>query len=177
MITCHARRRLTFVCCPRAMMECLARCRLAMFGAQGTCGHAMPDVVWLCVKSKDDDSIKHSTFCNCMWCTRSMMSCHTRHRLCVYHKGDNCMPHPMSCDHMFCPKAMMSCHAWCSPTVCDIQGKWLHATPNIVRPFVLPYDADGMPRPTSCDHMHLPKAMVACHALRVPIVFVVQGRW
>ena len=78
---------------------------------------------------------------------------------CVLPKGNDGMPRPTYSDRMY------------------IQGKWLHATPNIVRPFVLPYGADGMPRPLSCDNMHLPKAMMACHALRVPIVFVFQGRW
>ena len=58
------------VYCLRAMMACNARHRPFVFPAQGTCGHSISDVVWPCVKSKDDDSMTRSTTFDSMCCPR-----------------------------------------------------------------------------------------------------------
>ena len=52
------------------------------------------------------------------------------------------------------------------PTVCAVQKRLWHATPDVVRPCVLPKGDDGMPRPTSSDRVCCPKAAMSCHARR-----------
>ena len=58
------------------------------------------------------------------------------------------MPRLTSFDRVCCPKAMLACHARRRSIVCAAQTSCLHATPDVVRPFVLPKGDDGMPRPT-----------------------------
>ena len=55
------------------------------------------------------------------------------------------MPRPMSFDCVCCPRAVMSCHARRLPTMRAVQGRGCHATPEVVRSFVLPKGDDGMP--------------------------------
>ena len=70
----------------------------------------------------------------------------------------------------------MACHARRHLTMCDVLGRQWHATPAVVRPFVLPKGDDRMPRPMSFFRVCCPKALMACHALRRSTVFPVQGR-
>ena len=58
---------------------------------------------------------------------------------------------------------------------CAAQGRLWHATPDVVRPFMVSKGDDGMPCPMSFDRLCCPKAMMACHARRRLTVFVVQG--
>ena len=89
--------------------------------------------------------------------SRSMMACHTRHRLCVCHKGNICMPRPTWSDRVCCPWAMITCHTrcrliiFCYPremmacharycpmcrlTVYIAQWPWWHATPDVVESY------------------------------------------
>ena len=71
---------------------------------------------------------------------------------------------PNVADRVCCSRVVMSCHARRHLIVCAVLGRVCHATPNVVRQFVLPKGDDGMPRPTSFDRMCRPKAMMACHA-------------
>ena len=158
-------------------MACLARCRLTVFVAQGTYWHTMPVIVLLCVKSKDDDNMKHSTFFNCMWCPSYMIACHTRRSLTmcfaqrqwwhavpdvvrryVMSNGNYCTPRRTLSDRSCWPRELMACYAQRHPTMCVAQGQWWHVTPDIVCVCVT-------------------RVIFACHALRGPIVCVVQGRW
>ena len=103
------------------------------------------------------------------------------------------MPRPTSFDRVCCPRAMMACHARRGSTMCAVQRRCCHATPDIVRPSVLPkggevmprlmsFDcvqskgSDVMPHPTSSDHVCCPRAMMPCHAQRCSTMFAVQGR-
>ena len=48
--------------------------------------------------------------------------------------------------------------------------------PEVVRPFILPKDHEVMPRLALTGLLCSPRAMMACHARRPPIVCAVQGR-
>ena len=61
-------------------------------------------------------------------------------------------------------RAMMACDDRLCSTVFAVQGRQWHATPNAVRPFVLPKGDDGMPYPASFDRVCCLKAVMACHA-------------
>ena len=50
------------------------------------------------------------------------------------------------------------------PTVCAVQRRLWHATPDVVQPCVLPKGNDGMPCPTPFDCVCCPKAVMECHA-------------
>ena len=127
-------------------------------------------------------------------CPRAMMACHARRRPtvyavkgrrwhatpdvvrpCVLQKGEDGMPRQTPFDRV-CPKAMMACHARRRSTVCAAQRRWWHATPDVVRPCVLPKGDDGMPRPTSLERVCCPKAMMTCHARRRSTVCAAQRR-
>ena len=79
------------------------------------------------------------------------------------------------------------------PTVCAVQRRLWHATPDVVQPCVLPKGDDGMPRPTLSYRVCCPKAVMSSHARcyrlcvlskggdvmprpTLPCVCVVQGR-
>ena len=107
---------------------------------------------------------------------RAVMECHPQVvRLFVLPKGDSGMPRLTSFDRVCFPKAMMACHARRRSTVCAVQRRCCHATPDVVQPCVLPkggdvmpcppssdrvlsYGGDVMPRPTSFDRVCFPKA-------------------
>ena len=46
----------------------------------------------------------------------------------------------------------------------------------VVRPFVLPKEDDGMPRPMSSDYVYCPREVMACHARRRLTVCAAQRR-
>ena len=52
------------------------------------------------------------------------------------------------------------------PTVCAVQGRGCHATPDVVRLCVLSKSNDVMQRPMESDHVCCPMAVMACHARR-----------
>ena len=97
-------------------------------------------------------------------------------------------------DHVCCSKAVISCHARRLSIVCAALRRLWHATPDVVRPCVLPKGDDGMPRPTSFDRfvqakgndgmprptlfhrVCCPKVMMSCHARRHSIVCAAQRR-
>ena len=94
-------------------------------------------------------------------CPTAMMACHARHSTVCAAKGDDVMQRPMLFNCVCCPKAVMSCHARRRPTLRDAQRHRWHATPDVVRPCVLPKGDDGMPRLTLFD--------------RRLTVFIIQG--
>ncbi len=55
--------------------------------------------------------------------------------------------------------------------------KLLHATPDVVRPFVLSKGYDGMPCPTPSDRVCCPRAMMAWHTRRRSTVCAAQRQW
>ena len=76
--------------------------------------HATPEVLRSCVQSKGGNGMPDVV------------------RPCALSKGDDGMSCLMSFDHVYCPKAVMTCHAQRRPTVRVVQGRWFHATPDIV---------------------------------------------
>ena len=130
----------------------------------------------------------------CMFCLE-LKQCHASHDRCGQATADRCVHACLTMtDCLCCPRAMMACHAWLWPTVFVGPRKWWHAAPDAVRPCVLSMGYDGMPRPTTADRLCLskgddgmprptpsdrvcyPRAMMAWHARRWPIVCAVQGR-
>ena len=128
-------------------------------------------------------------------CPRAVMSCHAqRYRPCVLSEGGDVMPRPTSFDRVCCPKAgmachsrrrsdrvyyqktVMSCHACCLSTLCAALRRCWHATPDVVRPCVLPKGDDGMPRPTSFDNVFCLRAVMSCHARRRSTTCAALGR-
>ena len=85
-------------------------------------------------------------------------------RPCLPSMGYYGMPRQMSFDHVCFPKAIMACHARRRSTVCAVQRRLCHATPDVVRPCVLPKGGDVMPCPMSSDHACCPRAEMSCHA-------------
>ena len=90
--------------------------------------------------------------------------------------GGDCMSRPTSFDHVFIPKAVMSFHARSHSIVCAALRRLWHATPDVVRPCVLPKGDVGMPRQTSFDRVCFPKAVMACRARRRSTVCAIQRR-
>ena len=133
---------------PRAMMACHTRRRLSVSASQ--------KAMMVCHASR------HST----LFAVQGILWPATPDfvRPCVVSKGHDGMPRPSSFDRVCCPKAMMAFHARRRSTVFDVQGRKWHATPDAVRPFVLPKGDDGMPCPASFDRVCCPKAVMACHA-------------
>ena len=72
---------------------------------------------------------------------------------------------------------MRACQDQLFLTVCAVQKRWWHATPNVIWPYVLSKRDDCMPSPMSSDCVCFPSAMIACHARRHPTVCAAQGRW
>ena len=103
--------------------------------------------------------------------------CCASHDRCGQATADRCVQaRPTTADRLCCPRAMMACHARRRPTVYAVKGRRWHATPDVVRPFVLPKGDDGMPRPTSLERVCCPKAMMTCHARRRSTVCAAQRR-
>ena len=91
--------------------------------------------------------------------------CCASHDRCGQATADRCVQaRPTTADRLCCPRAMMACHARRRPTVYAVKGRRWHATPDVVRPCVLPKGDDGMPRPTSLDRVCCAKAYFAVHA-------------
>ena len=122
------------VCYQRAMMACNARCLPTM-----------------CVFPKGDDVMSCPTSYDRVYFSWVIMLCHTRRhpivcaaqgpyghttrnivRLCVLSKGDNNIPRRTSSDRLCSPRVIMACHARRRPTVCAIQGRRCHATPDVL---------------------------------------------
>ena len=88
-----------------------------------------------------------------------------------------CKNIPTTFDCLCCPMSMMACHTRRRSTLCAVQGLWWHATPDIVRLFVLPkrrwlHATPYVVRPCvlskGSDVMHHPTMLTVC---------AVQGRW
>ena len=71
----------------------------------------------------------------------------------VLPKGDAGMSRPTSFDRMCYLKTMIACHARRRSTVCVIQRRRWHATPDIIQSCLLSKGDDGMPRLTSSDYV------------------------
>ena len=71
---------------------------------------------------------------------------------------------------------MMTCHARHYLTVCASQGPCWHATPNVVRPYVLSKGDDGMPNLMSFISVFCQMVKIACHAKRRLTECVVLGQ-
>ena len=97
-------------------------------------------------------------------------------RPCMLPKGHVGMQRPTLSNCVCSPKAMMACNTQRHSTVCVVQGRRLHATPDVVRLCFLSKCNDSMSRPTSSDHVCFPRAMMASHARRHLVVYIVQGR-
>ncbi|TMW81890.1 hypothetical protein EJD97_007457 [Solanum chilense] len=157
-------------------MACHARRRPSVCAAKGPCWHVKPNVVRPCVLSKGNDGIKYPTSSDRVCCTRVMVTCHIDVvPPCVLLKGDIALPRPTSSNRVCTPRAMITCPAQCRPIVYVVQGRSWMSCPtlsdrrrwnlmaDIVRPPVLPYGDDGMPRPTSSYRVCCPWAMWAFH--------------
>ena len=62
-------------------------------------------------------------------------------------------------DRVFLPRAMMACQDWCSSTVYVVNGRYWHATPNIVH------------------HVCCPRAKMACHVRHRLMMRASQWKW
>ena len=71
---------------------------------------------------------------------------------------------PDDVDRAYCLKEVMAFHARRRLTVFDVQARQWHATPDVVRPFVLPKGDDGKPCPASFDRVCCAKSVMARHA-------------
>ena len=145
-----------------------------------------------CLLSKVDDGLPSAMSSDHICCPRAMMAYQARRiptvyvvqgiwfhamtdvvRPCVQTKGNDWKSRLTSSNCLCCPRMMMAWHARRHPTVCVIQGRRCHVTPNIVLPRVLPNGDEGMPRLMSSNCLTYPKSMRAFHALRRPIVCAV----
>ena len=79
-------------------------------------------------------------------------------------------------DRVCCPRSVMSCHARRRLTLRVLQGWFCHATPDVVRLFVLLKGDDGMPRVTSFDRVCCLKVEMLCEARCSLTVCAAQGR-
>ena len=84
------------------------------------------------------------------------MPCPTSSDRVLSYGGDG-MSRPTLFDRVCCSKVVISCHARRLSTVCAALRRLWHATPDVVRPCMLPKGDNGMPRPTSFDRFVLPK--------------------
>ncbi len=57
---------------------------------------------------------------------------------------------------------MMACHARHYPSVCVVQERWWNVLSYVIWSCVLSEGMDGIPRPTSSNHVSSPRAMMAC---------------
>ena len=131
-----------WVCCPRAMMACNARCRSTMCDAYGRYSNATADIIQPCVIPKGDYGMSSLTSSGHLRCPMPMRSYHARHhqtmcaiqrrlshakfnmvRPCLYFKGDDGLPCLPPSDCVCCPRAMMACHARRFLTLCASQGR------------------------------------------------------
>ncbi|TMW89156.1 hypothetical protein EJD97_017590, partial [Solanum chilense] len=115
---------------------------------------ATPNVVRPCVQFKGDDNMPCLTSFD-RGATPDVL------RPCVLAKGNVVMPSLTKSYCVCCPRVMMAYHARHRPTLCAIQGPRWHVTTDIVRPRVLPYGDDGMPRQMSYDRVCFTRAMIA----------------
>ena len=147
------------VCCPKAVMSCHARC------------------CRLCEHSKGGDvmtrpmSFDRVCFPKTRWHAMPDVV-----RPFVLLKGDDGMPRPTSFDRVCFPKEVMECRARRRSTVCAVQRRCCHATPDVVRLCVLPKGSEVMPRPTSSYRMCCRRAVMACHTRRRSTVCDAQRR-
>ena len=140
------------VCGPKAIMESNARRRSTVCAVQRRCWHVTLDVVRLCVLYKGGDVMPRPTLFDRVSYPKAMMACHNNDvRPCVLSKGDDGMSRQTSSYHGCSQRAALACHARRHPTLCAIQVRLLHATPDVVRLFVLPKRDDSMPHPISSD--------------------------
>ena len=157
--------------------------------------HATPNVVRPGVLSKGGDVMPRPTTSDRLCSPREVVSCHARcpSTVCaaqrqLYHatpdivrpsvlsKGGDVVPRTTSFDCVCCPKDMMECHAQSRSTVCAVQRRRWHVTPNVVQPCLLSKGGDVMRRPTSFDSVCCPRAVMACHPRPRPTVCAVQRR-
>ena len=132
------------VCFPKAMMACHTRGRSSVCNVQRRRCHASHNIVRSCVLPKGGDVVPRPTLSDCLCCPRAVMSCHARRcRSYLFSKGDQ-----TSFNRVCCPKAMMACHARRRSTVCAVQRRRCHASPN------------------DADRVCYPRALMSCHARR-----------
>ena len=108
------------------------------------------------------------------------MACHAWccSKYCMMSVEDDGLPCPTYSNHMCWTMSMTVCNTLHSLTVYNVKGRRWHAMPDVFPPFVRLRGEDGMSRPMSSDHVCFPMEMMAFHARRCPIVFVIQWqRW
>ena len=96
---------------------------------------------------------------------------------CLLPKGHTGIPCLSSSYCVWSPKTTITWNIRHYSTVCDVQVIWLHATPGVVWPCVLPKGIDGMPRPTSSDGMWCPTEIIARHAGHCQTDRAALGHW
>ena len=57
-------------------MACQVQLHLAIYAAQGPCGHAMPDIIRQCVQSNGDEGMQNSIWYDRVCYLMAMMACH-----------------------------------------------------------------------------------------------------
>ncbi|TMW89155.1 hypothetical protein EJD97_017589 [Solanum chilense] len=184
-MACNGRRHPT-------MCAAQSPCRHAIPYVVQLCVQSKGDDNMTCTTSSDrgNDDIYRLTLFDRVCSRRSMIAFSTPDVIqpCVLDKGYDCMPRPTYSNRVFCARAMMTCHVLSLPTVCCPSAKithhtrlypttcaaqWPceHATPDVIRLSVMSKGNDNMPRPTSSDRVFIPRAMMAFHTQRRPIVY------
>ena len=74
------------------------------------------------------------------------------------------------------PKGGYGFYARRHPTMCVVQGRRCHATPDVVLPSGHSKGGDVMPRPTSYERACSQRAVMSCHARRRLTICASQGR-
>ncbi len=154
------------MCSTRAMRSYHAHRCLTVCAIKGLWWHATPELVQMCVLSKDHDCMPRLNSSKCVCCQRAMITCHAWHRsimcafqriwwhdipdivhLCVQSKSDDEMTLPRSLSSVCYQRARMLWHARARPTVCPIKGPWWHVMPDVIWFYMLCKGYAGMPYP------------------------------
>ena len=139
----------------------------------------------MCVHSKGDYGMPCPTLSNCAFGPRSIMASDTLFwptisvfqglwcqvtpnviRLYVQCQGDDGMPRPISSDCVCCLWDTMTFHTQHHMIMCVVQGRWWHATPEIVLSCILSKGDDGMPDPISSICVCSQMAIIVWHVHR-----------
>ena len=86
------------------------------------------------------------------------------------------MPRLTSFSRVCYPKAVMACHARRRSTLCVVQRRLCHATPDVIIPCVLSKGGYVMQRQTSFNRACFPKVMMTVHISRLLSMCHVQGQ-
>ena len=98
-------------------------------------------------------------------------------KTCVLSYDYDGKPCPTSSDCVSCWREMMECHAQFFKTVCVVQGRWLHAMPDIVNSCVQSKGDYDIQHPRSSDCVSSWREMMECHTQIFKTVCVFQARW